>query len=66
MTSEEGSKRARTDLVSFIEVSPESDFPIQNIPFGVFSPAAGAPPRVGTAIGDFVRGTRSPVQRVCC
>ena len=32
--------------------APESEFPIQNLPFGVFSPAAGLPPRVGVAIGD--------------
>src|SRR6202162_780259 len=32
--------------------TPESEFPIQNLPFGVFSPAAGLPPRVGVAIGD--------------
>src|SRR5271170_4223392 len=30
----------------------DSEFPIQNLPFGVFSPAAGMPPRVGVAIGD--------------
>src|SRR5579862_9348335 len=32
--------------------APESEFPIQNLPFGVFCPAAGMPPRVGVAIGD--------------
>jgi fumarylacetoacetase len=32
-----------------------TDFPIQNLPFGVFAPAgAGAPPRVGMAIGDAI------------
>jgi len=31
---------------------PGCDFPIQNLPFGVFRPAAGMPPRVGVAIGD--------------
>jgi fumarylacetoacetase len=30
----------------------DSEFPIQNLPFGVFCPAAGMPPRVGVAIGD--------------
>jgi len=40
-------------LKSFIEVAPGSHFPIQNLPFGVFSPAGGAP-RVGVAIGEFV------------
>src|SRR5262249_38993014 len=40
-------------LRSFIDVSPTSDFPIQNLPYGVFS-ARGLAPRVGVAIGDFV------------
>jgi fumarylacetoacetase len=40
-------------LRSFIDVSPTSDFPIQNLPYGVFS-AHGLAPRVGVAIGDFV------------
>jgi fumarylacetoacetase len=34
--------------------APDADFPIQNLPFGVFRPAAGAAPRVGVAIGDQV------------
>jgi fumarylacetoacetase len=39
---------------SFVESAnaPACDFPIQNLPFGVFRPAAGMPPRVGVAIGD--------------
>ncbi len=39
---------------SFVESAnaPAGDFPIQNLPFGVFRPAAGAPARVGVAIGD--------------
>lgn len=40
-------------LKSFIEVSPDSHFPIQNLPFGIFKTAQG-PPRVGVAIGEFV------------
>jgi len=40
-------------LRSFIPVDPASDFPIQNLPYGVFS-ARGLAPRVGVAIGDFV------------
>jgi len=35
-------------------VDPESHFPIQNLPYGVFRPKAGGPPRVGVAIGDLV------------
>jgi fumarylacetoacetase len=41
-------------LKSFIEVSKDSHFPIQNLPFGVFAPKTGGEPRVGTAIGDYV------------
>jgi len=41
-------------LRSFIPVDPDSHFPIQNLPFGVFRPKAGGPPRIGTAIGDLV------------
>ena len=32
--------------------SPATDFPIQNLPFGVFSRKGEAAPRVGVAIGD--------------
>ncbi|WP_035723831.1 fumarylacetoacetase [Bradyrhizobium sp. ARR65] len=41
-------------LRSFIDVVPESDFPIQNLPYGVFSTVAYPTPRVGVAIGDYV------------
>jgi fumarylacetoacetase len=39
---------------SFVETAnlPGSDFPIQNLPFGVFRRGAGEQPRVGVAIGD--------------
>jgi fumarylacetoacetase len=39
---------------SFVERAnePDCDFPIQNLPFGVFRPGPGLPPRVGVAIGD--------------
>jgi fumarylacetoacetase len=39
-------------LRSFIDVPAGSHFPIQNLPFGVFRPNAGAAPRIGVAIGD--------------
>jgi fumarylacetoacetase len=39
-------------LRSWVEVPPGSDFPIQNIPFGMFSHKEGA--TAGTAIGNFV------------
>ena len=40
-------------LRSFVPVDPTSDFPIQNLPYGVFS-ARGLAPRIGIAIGDYV------------
>lgn len=41
------------NLKSWVNVSPESDFSIQNIPFGVFK-REGTNPRVASAIGDFI------------
>lgn len=41
------------NLKSWIEVPQNSDFPIQNIPFGVFKTSSSSP-RVGTRIGDKV------------
>ncbi len=42
---------ARKSLVESAN-APGCDFPIQNLPFGVFQPALGQSPRVGVAIGD--------------
>ena len=40
-------------LRSFVEISPESHFPLENLPFGVFEPKQGGP-RVGVAVGDLI------------
>jgi fumarylacetoacetase len=40
-------------LQSFIEVAPDSHFPIQNLPFGIFQPKQGKS-RAGVAIGDLI------------
>ena len=40
-------------LKSWIEVDKNSDFPIQNLPFGIFKTQSSSP-RVGIAIGDHV------------
>ncbi len=45
-------------LRSFIDVDPASDFPIQNLPYGVFSTSASPTPRVGVAIGNRVLDLR--------
>ncbi len=39
---------------SFLDVDAESPFPIQNLPYGVFSPPNASAPRVGVAIGSHV------------
>ena len=41
-------------LESWVEVPAGSDFPIQNIPFGVFKTTSNPSPRICTAIGDYV------------
>jgi fumarylacetoacetase len=42
-------------LRSFIEVSADSHFPLENLPFGIFQPrTSGGKPRVGVAIGDLI------------
>src|SRR5438445_6629404 len=40
-------------LKSFINILPDSDFPIENLPFGVFKPREGNA-RVGVAIGELI------------
>jgi len=39
---------------SLIEISHDSDFPIQNLPYGIFSTRVDPRPRVGTRLGDMV------------
>jgi fumarylacetoacetase len=45
-------------LRSFLPVPPESHFPIQNLPYGVFRRHADDPPHIGVAIGDWVLDLR--------
>src|ERR1700751_703084 len=40
-------------LKSFIDVAPDSHFPLENLPFGVFKPREGSA-RVGVALGEQV------------
>jgi fumarylacetoacetase len=41
-------------LSSFLDVDADHPFPIQNLPYGVFTPPQSTVPRVGVAIGDHV------------
>lgn len=47
------SKANDPSLRSWVTVNPESDFPIQNLPFGVFNTATGNA-RIGVAIGEYI------------
>nr|KAI8732824.1 fumarylacetoacetase [Biomphalaria glabrata] len=40
--------------MSFVTVEPGSDFPIQNLPYGIFSTTDNPRPRIGVAIGSLV------------
>jgi fumarylacetoacetase len=40
-------------LKSFIDIAPESHFPLENLPFGVFKPSGGEP-RIGVALGEYI------------
>lgn len=44
---------------SFIPVAPHSHFPLQNLPYGVFKPKSGGPPRIGVAIGELILDLRT-------
>jgi fumarylacetoacetase len=41
-------------MKSFLEIKPDSHFPIQNLPYGVFELKIGSEPVCGAAIGDYV------------
>ena len=51
-------------LRSWVESAnaPDTDFPIQNLPYGVFRRDAGEPFRVGVAIGDAVLDLAAAIQ----
>ncbi|KAK0045630.1 fumarylacetoacetase [Biomphalaria pfeifferi] len=40
--------------MSFVTVEPSSDFPFQNLPYGIFSTPDNLRPRIGVAIGSLV------------
>jgi len=41
-------------MESFIDIRPESDFSLHNLPYGVFSTCDNPRHRIGVAIGDFI------------
>lgn len=41
-------------LATFLEIAPQSDFTIHNLPYGIFSETPQGNKRVGVAIGDWV------------
>jgi fumarylacetoacetase len=47
-------KANNPSIKTWLQVNEGSDFPIQNIPFGIFKPHNRTNPRAGTRVGDFV------------
>lgn len=43
-----------TRLKSFVDIAPDSDFPLENLPYGIFSDKQNAQPRAGVALGEWV------------
>ena len=48
------------DLRSWVPgADAHAEFPVQNLPYGVFSPQAGSPARIGVAIGEWILDLRA-------
>jgi fumarylacetoacetase len=47
-------KTTDPSIRSFLPVSENSHFPIQNLPYGVFQPCENSIPRIGVPIGDWI------------
>ncbi len=45
-------------MTTFVPVAPGSDFPLANLPYGVFSTPDQEKPRIGVRIGDYVLDLR--------
>ncbi len=52
------SSTTNPNLKSFISISSESHFPIQNLPYGVFVQSSNQQTHIGVAIGDYVLSLR--------
>ena len=60
------SDESKSDASSWVAYSADCEFPVQNIPFGIFRPTADAAARIGTAIGDQVRRCAALCRCRCC
>ena len=55
------------DLRSFVQGAQATQFPLQNLPYGVFSTSTGtSAPRVGVAIGDQILDLWLPAHKLAC
>ena len=54
-------KSLKLTMTSWIEIPPDSDFYLRNLPFGVFSTSTLSP-RIGTAIGPYVLDLKALAQ----
>ena len=53
-----------TRLKSFIDIAPDSDFPLENLPYGIFSDKQNVQPRAGVALGEWVVDLAALEQKV--
>lgn len=51
---------------SFIDVDANSHFPLQNLPYGVFSSRSNSAKRIGVALGDQVEPKPLPFKCKVC
>ena len=49
-------------MASWITIDNNSDFSLQNLPYGTFSTSADPQPRIGTAIGQYVLDLKALAQ----
>ena len=47
-------------MKSFVPIPENSDFPLENLPFGVFSTQNDSRHRIGVAIGEFIVDMSKP------
>merc|ERR1712136_577472 len=52
--SETSESQCRIKNMSFVPVPVGSDFPLENLPYGIFSTSDNVKPRIGVAIGDHI------------
>ncbi len=50
------------EMASWVTINDNSDFSLQNLPYGMFSTGVDPQPRIGTAIGQYVLDLKALAQ----